>query len=95
MPNQPQGATTAKAPTTDERIRVLEEKVDDLASFVGRVTDAVFGKRFDEHDRQDDGLLVWKEVVPYSSTENGEVVGDVVGWWEYRAEAVGGEASDA
>lgn len=84
-------AAPAEATTEQLQARVdkLEEQVDDLASFVGRVTDATFGARFKECDRGND-VLTWKEVLTDEGTEDEALCG----WWVYQVDAAD-EADDA
>ena len=72
-------------PKTDaERIDELETKLSDLAAFVGRLTDAIFGAHWDEYDDDDSGRprLVWhEEIIDAGTPDEGPV-----GWWAYKPE---------
>lgn len=68
--------------TAEARIAELEQKVEDLADFVGRVTAGIFGNSFHaKYDCAEDGLLVWKEV-PADPDDPEDMD---VGWWTYKA----------
>lgn len=73
-------STTAKA--TESRIAELEEKVEELANYLGRVTAGIFGDNFEaKYDCGEDGLLVWNHV-PADPEDPDDID---VGWWVYKA----------
>ena len=78
--------------TAEQRIAELEEKVEDLASFVGRLTASVHGATFREWDPGVDELLLWHEEIAAPGTEDE----CLVSWWYYDTDAVKAlyEASD-
>jgi hypothetical protein len=80
----------AAATKTDaERIVELEEKINDLADFVGRLTDATFGAGFRDYDRGEP-CLTWEEYV----SDEGTPDEDRIWWWTFES-ARQEEASDA
>lgn len=73
-------STTTEAKTAEERIHALEQQVDQLAEFVGRLTFGAFGGNFKSYDVGDDQLLVWHEELCDEGTEDEALVG----WWVYK-----------
>lgn len=68
--------TTATKPTVEE----LEEKIDDLAAIIGRLTYALFGNGWREPDDCGDPALVWHVEMSDEGTEDEAPVG----WWHYK-----------
>lgn len=71
--------------TAEERIAELEQKVEDLAGFVGRLTRGMFGDDFDKYDCREEPLLVWEQFAPLPEDDDDD---EPVGWWTYQAPKV-------
>lgn len=67
----------------EARLMKLEEKLNDLACFTGRVVRGAFGDDFNKYDVADDPMLVWIEELVDEDDPDEE-------WtyarWEYRPE---------
>lgn len=83
MPN-----TTAETKTAEERLAAVEQKVDDLAAFVGRLTAATFGDDFAKYDPLIEPLLEWETELMDAGTEDEFLFGR----WVYQREEMSDDA---